>query len=165
MITRKDELKMKARRLSASAMRQLRRLDRFLNRHPWVMPAILVALVLPVGAGVIKTVVDVSDQQKAISDVQTGLHDDQLAACYRGNKSRRAQLIKLQSEVTNLSADRDLLRVSLPPGPLRLRELAAKNAAITATRAAIAEMVASQATVAVRPGSVTADCLKAYPAR
>ena len=47
--------------------------------------------------------------------------------------------------------------------PTQTAVITAKQDAIEATRKALKDLISSQASVAIRPKAVTADCEKAYP--
>jgi hypothetical protein len=109
-----------------------------------------------------------SYQSKALTELVAGQHEDQLSACERGNKSRVAEVRNLRADILVLRADRALLAAVFrysPPSPLAEAyeaSIRSKTLAIHRKRQTIDEVIESQASVAVRPGSAKVDCSKAY---
>lgn len=123
-------------------------LDAYFNRHPWLLPAVAFLLMLVV-------VVEVRGYSNR-------LHDDQAAACERGNAAAVAELANLRNDRRNLRADRRLVSTLVAPGPVRDNFLADKTLAISRKSEAIGGKIASRAQYAIRDGSVVIDCDAAY---
>lgn len=109
-----------------------------------------------------------STQGKDIADLIAEQQENNLAACERGNNGRLAEVNNLRSDLIVLRSDKALLEAVAdlsPPSPLTAAyetSIRSKTLAIARKRQVVNEVVESQASVAVRPGSVVADCHEAY---
>lgn len=152
-----------------------RRVDRFLSFHSWVMPTVILLLLVPTVVGIALTQNDITTAQSSIREQQDRVratvallhsiqrlqHVESIEACERGNDSRVATIQNYRRDVEQLRLQREIYAERLS-GELLDRALRITDASIAGKERAIHHTIASQASVAVAPGSPRADCERAY---
>lgn len=137
---------------------------------------IALLLLLPILVGVAVTLSDVSTAQNRLDTQQDKLahaiaelhqiqhrsHREQLESCERGNDSRLATVRNYRHDRAQLKLYEEIFHRLLPPTPLQRFAVALTRESIEAKTRAIKHTIASQAEVAVAPGSPIVDCAKAY---
>lgn len=121
------------------------------RNYSWLLPAVAIILMIFVAIGV--------------NAILTQQHDSQLESCARGNESRVATVDNLRSDRHKAELELAKERRVEERYPLMARSdyIAFLPKYIRGKERTIHRTIASQKTVAVRPGSPVVSCQRAYP--
>lgn len=167
-----DEQRQAAKRYVDAERKHLRRVGVPVEPQSAVvqfLPFVLLACL------VVTLIFGITNANKA-SNLAQALVTYQLGACERGNDSQvatvgnlRSDVRRLRGDVGGLRADLDLLRAFPQTPALEAAEASKREQIVVTTRAiedkleAVTRTVEARAPVAIRTGSVKADCAKVVP--